>query len=299
MVDISDKVLSARVARAQGKIFMDKKTIKLIKDKSVSKGDVLTVAKISGIQAAKKTYESIPMCHQINLSFVDLSFLIETDCIIISSVAKTNEATGVEMEALNAVSNAALTIYDMCKSADKNMSISNVSLIKKTGGKTSHNTNYRPKVGIITLSDSVFSGKNKDLSGLILSEGFRDSGCIVEDTIILPDGSEELIPTIKEWSSKNVELILTTGGTGLGSRDLTTGIIEKIFDSKLPGVEQALHSYGYTKIKSAMLSRLLAGVMGKTIIICLPGSPGAVKDALNVLIPSIFHSFHILRDEKH
>mgnify|MGYP001470275317 FL=1 len=299
MVDISDKVLSARVARAQGKIFMDKKTIKLIKDKSVSKGDVLTVAKISGIQAAKKTYESIPMCHQINLSFVDLSFLIETDCIIISSVAKTNEATGVEMEALNAVSNAALTIYDMCKSADKNMSISNVSLIKKTGGKTSHNTNYRPKVGIITLSDSVFSGKNKDLSGLILSNGFRDSGCIVEDTIILPDGSEELIPTIKEWSSKNVELILTTGGTGLGSRDLTTGIIEKIFDSKLPGVEQALHSYGYTKIKSAMLSRLLAGVMGKTIIICLPGSPGAVKDALNVLIPFIFHSFHMLRDEKH
>ena len=121
MVDISDKVLSARVARAQGKIFMDKKTIKLIKDKSVSKGDVLTVAKISGIQAAKKTYESIPMCHQINLSFVDLSFLIETDCIKISSVAKTNEATGVEMEALSAVSNAALTIYDMCKSVDKNM----------------------------------------------------------------------------------------------------------------------------------------------------------------------------------
>ena len=299
MVDISDKVLSARVARAQGKIFMDKKTIKLIKDKSVSKGDVLTVAKISGIQAAKKTYESIPMCHQINLSFVDLSFLIETDCIKISSVAKTNEATGVEMEALSAVSNAALTIYDMCKSVDKNMLIGDVSLIKKTGGKTSNNTNYRPKVGIITLSDSVFSGKNKDLSGLILSDGFRDSGCIVEDTIILPDGSEELIPTIKEWSSKNVELILTTGGTGLGSRDLTTGIIEKIFDSKLPGVEQALHSYGYTKIKSAMLSRLLAGVMGKTIIICLPGSPGAVKDALNVLIPSIFHSFHILRDEKH
>ena len=299
MVDISDKVLSARVAIAQGKIFMDKKTIKSIEDKSLPKGDVLTVAKISGIQAAKKTYESIPMCHQINLSFIDVSFIIETDCIKISAIAKTNEATGVEMEALSAVSNAALTIYDMCKSADKNMSISNISLIKKTGGKTSHNTNYRPKVGVITLSDSVFSGENQDLSGLILSNGFRDSGCIVEDTIILPDGSEELIPTIKEWSSKNVELILTTGGTGLGSRDLTTGIIEKIFDSKLPGVEQALHSYGYTKIKSAMLSRLLAGVMGKTIIICLPGSPGAVKDALNVLIPSIFHSFHMLRDEKH
>ena len=138
MVDISDKVLSARVAIAQGKIFMDKKTIKSIEDKSLPKGDVLTVAKISGIQAAKKTYESIPMCHQINLSFIDVSFIIETDCIKISAIAKTNEATGVEMEALSAVSNAALTIYDMCKSISKKIVIKDMELISKKGGKSDY-----------------------------------------------------------------------------------------------------------------------------------------------------------------
>ena len=104
---------------------------------------------------------------------------------------------------------------------------------------------------------------------------------------------------MKKWASSGIELILTTGGTGLGSRDFTTDLVEELFDSRLPGVEQALHNYGYKRVKSAMLSRLLAGVMGKTIIICLPGSPNAVKDALNVLIPSIFHSFHMLQDEKH
>ena len=299
MVDITDKILTTRIAKAEGKIFMSSNTIKAIKNNSLPKGNVLTVSKVSGIQAAKKVAESIPMCHQINLSFVDISFTIEKDHIKIGSIVKTNEATGVEMEALSAVSNSALTIYDMCKSADRQMVISDIKLIKKTGGKTSHDISYRPKVGIITLSDRVSSGEAKDLSGLILYEGFKNSGCIVDNTIVFPDGSENLIPTIKEWASNGVELILTTGGTGLGSRDLTTGLIEKIFDSKLPGVEQALHNYGYKKIKSAMLSRLMAGVMGKTIIICLPGSPAAVKDAINVLIPSIYHSFHMLRDEKH
>ena len=299
MVDITNKVLTTRIAKAEGKIFIQKNAIKAIKDNSIPKGNVLTLAKISGIQAAKKVAEFIPMCHQINLTFIDINFSIEENYIKISSIVKTNEATGVEMEALMAVSNAALTIYDMCKSIDKHMKIMDIELIQKKGGKTSHDVSYRPKVGIITLSDSVFSGKNKDLSGSILREGFKSSGCSVFDNKVFADGSEDLIPTIKSWVSSGIELILTTGGTGLGSRDLTTVLLEDLFDSRLPGVEQALHSYGYKKVKSAMLSRLLAGVMGKSIIICLPGSPGAVKDAINVLIPSIFHSFHMLRDEKH
>jgi molybdenum cofactor biosynthesis protein MoaC len=299
MVDVSNKVLTDRLAKAEGKVFMDRTTILALKENSLPKGNVLTVAKIAGIQAAKKTSEYIPMCHQLNLSYIDITFQIKENYIFIGSIVKTNEATGVEMEALSAVSNAALTIYDMCKSVDKSMSISGVKLIKKTGGKSSYSTKYRPKVGIITLSDSIFAGSAKDESGPILSEGFKKSGCLVEYNKVMPDGSNKLIPTIKDWASKSIELILTTGGTGLGSRDFTTKTIEQIFDSKLPGVEQALHSYGYRKTKSAMLSRLSAGLMGKTIIICLPGSPGAVKDALNTLIPSIFHSFHMLRDEKH
>ena len=299
MVDVTDKVSTVRISKAEGVISMQPDTISAIQDDALPKGNVLTTAKISGVQAAKKTAEFIPMCHQLNLTFVDIEFEVMANSIQIKSTVKTKEATGVEMEALTAVSAAALTIYDMCKAVDKTMSISEINLVEKVGGKSDHATEYRPKVGVITLSDDVSSGKNKDKSGPILIRGFTDLGCSIEQEKVLPDGSDELISTIQNWIKDGVELIITTGGTGLGPRDLTIQTLEGIFDSKLPGVEQTLHAYGRGKVKTAMLSRLTAGVVDGAIVICLPGSTGAVKDALNVLIPTIFHTFHMMKGEKH
>jgi molybdenum cofactor biosynthesis protein MoaC len=290
---------TARMAKAEGKISILPETILAIQDVTLPKGNVLTTAKIAGIQAAKKTAEMIPMCHQLNLSFVDIEFDIQENAILIKSTVKTKEATGVEMEALSAVSGAALTIYDMCKAVDKTMVIGEIQLVEKVGGKSDHATEYRPKVGVITLSDSISSGKGVDKSGPILINGFADSGCSVNHKKVLPDGSDELVLTIQSWVEDGVELILTIGGTGLGPRDLTIQTMEKIFDSRLPGIEQALHAYGRGKVKTAMLSRLTAGVVNGAIVICLPGSTGAAKDALTVLIPTIFHSFHMMSGEKH
>ena len=299
MVDVTDKVSTIRTAKAEGKIFLQPETISAIQGDTLPKGNVLTIAKVAGVQAAKKTAELIPMCHQLNLSFVDIEFIVQTENIVIKSIVKTKEATGVEMEALTAVSVTALTIYDMCKAVDKTMSIGGINLVEKVGGKSDHATEYRPQVGVITISDSVSSGKNEDRSGPLLISGFSDSGCPVESKKVLPDGSDELTSTIQKWIKDGVELIITTGGTGLGPRDLTIETLEEIFDSKLPGVEQALHAYGRGKVKTAMLSRLTAGVVDGAIVICLPGSTGAVKDALNVLIPTIFHTFHMMKGEKH
>ena len=134
MVDITDKVLTTRNAKAEGKIFVNNNVLNAIKENTISKGNVLTVAKVSAIQAAKKVAELIPMCHQINLTFVDINFSIKKEYIKISSTVKTNQATGVEIEAMMAVSNAALTIYDMCKSIDKHMKITDIELIQKKGG---------------------------------------------------------------------------------------------------------------------------------------------------------------------
>ena len=299
MVDVTDKVVTVRIAKAEGKISMLPETILAIQNDALPKGNVLTTAKISGIQSAKKTAEMIPMCHQLNLSYVDIEFEFESDAICIRSIVKTKEATGVEMEALSAVSGAALTIYDMCKSVDKSMVIGEIKLVKKVGGKSDHTVEYRPNVGVITLSDSISSGQGEDKSGPILINGFSDAGCLVNHHETFPDGSKKLVSTIQDWVKDGVELIITTGGTGLGPRDLTIETMEKVFTSKLPGVEQALHAYGRGKVKTAMLSRLTAGVVNGVIVICLPGSTGAAKDALQVLIPTIFHSFHMMKGEKH
>lgn len=136
MVDVGNKADTHRLAIARCSIKMKKETIELIKNKGIKKGDVLSVAQVAGILGAKKTSDIIPMTHNIFLTAVNLKFEVLADEIIIESEVKTFGKTGVEIEALTSVAIAGLTIYDMCKSVDKDMTITNVQLIKKLGGKS-------------------------------------------------------------------------------------------------------------------------------------------------------------------
>ena len=138
MVDVSEKAETKRTAIAEGKIRMKADTLSLIKQGHIEKGDVLGVARVAGIMAAKKTSDIIPMCHPIMISGCCLNFKIndEENYITIEAEAKTTGKTGIEMEALTAVSAAALTIYDMCKAIDRGMIIEDIHLLKKDGGKS-------------------------------------------------------------------------------------------------------------------------------------------------------------------
>ncbi len=143
MVDVGDKEDTARIAIAKGEIVMRPETLRLINEGKISKGDVLAVAQVAGIMAAKQTSQIIPMCHPLMLTSVDLNFKINEAAhkIIIKSKVKTVGRTGVEMEALTAVAIAGLTIYDMCKAVDRGMTIKAIRLIEKAGGKSGHYLN--------------------------------------------------------------------------------------------------------------------------------------------------------------
>lgn len=138
MVDVTAKKPTARTATAQGCISMSAETFTAIMDQAVKKGNVLETARISGIMAAKQTSQLIPMCHPLNITHVQIDFFPDaaTNVIRIEAVVRIVDQTGVEMEALTAVTIAALTIYDMCKASDKYMTISDIMLLKKTGGKS-------------------------------------------------------------------------------------------------------------------------------------------------------------------
>lgn len=144
MVDVGDKNVSERVAVASGMVHMQPETLRLIKEGQIKKGDVLAVAQVAGIMGAKKTSDLIPMCHPLALTHVDISFSDNLDpdpntglcSITIQATVKVTGKTGVEMEALTAVSNAALTIYDMCKAVDKGMVFNDIGLLHKSGGKS-------------------------------------------------------------------------------------------------------------------------------------------------------------------
>ena len=139
MVDVSDKAETARVAVARGKITVKAETFERIRSGLIAKGDVLAVAQVAGIMAAKQTSQVIPMCHPLMITGAKLSFnLVEPGEVNIEAIVKVYGKTGVEMEALTAVSVAALTIYDMCKAIDKTMTIGDIYLVEKLGGKSGH-----------------------------------------------------------------------------------------------------------------------------------------------------------------
>ena len=146
MVDVSDKGQTERIAVATGQVSMDPKTLELIDSGGHKKGDVIAVARIAGIQAAKRCSELIPLCHPLMLTSINVELVIsrEKSAVLIESSCKLNGQTGVEMEALTAVSVAALTIYDMCKAVDKNMVIEGICLQEKSGGRSGH---YQRAVG--------------------------------------------------------------------------------------------------------------------------------------------------------
>ncbi len=138
MVDVTAKKPTVRTAVAGGEIFMNPETFDLIQNQKVKKGNVLETARIAGIMAAKKTSELIPMCHPLNITHIQVDFSPDASqsCMGIEATVRAIDQTGVEMEAITAVSVAALTIYDMCKSYDKEMTISKIQLLKKSGGKS-------------------------------------------------------------------------------------------------------------------------------------------------------------------
>ena len=136
MVDVSDKDVSERLARVRGEIRMRPETVGLILRNQVAKGNVLETARLAGIMAAKKTAELIPLCHPLNLTWVDVELEVGEDRISVEAQALIDARTGVEMEALTAASVAALTIYDMCKAVDREMVISEVRLMEKRGGRS-------------------------------------------------------------------------------------------------------------------------------------------------------------------
>lgn len=170
MVEVGEKEVTKREATAKGRIIMQAETLERIKTGGIKKGDVLSVSQVAGIMSAKKTSELIPMCHNIFLTGADIDFLYLDNGIEVSATVRTESKTGVEMEALNAVSTACLTIYDMCKAIDREMEITDIRLVKKTGGKsgTFYGRNTIGKVVSINISETKGVVKEPIEEGLFI-----------------------------------------------------------------------------------------------------------------------------------
>jgi molybdenum cofactor biosynthesis protein MoaC len=302
MRDISRKIKTLRSAIAQATLRVSPSTISLIKKNKIPKGNPLEVAKVAAIQGVKNTSQIIPYCHPLPVDFVGVEFALGKSQIVVTVEVKAIYKTGVEMEALTGASIAALTLYDMVKMLDADMEITGVKLLSKRGGKSDFKikNGFRLRAAVLVMSDSVSAGKKKDESGKLIVERLKKLKIGIADYAVIPDDAKVITNKLLYYADKlKLDLVITTGGTGLAPRDNTPEAVRKIIEREIPGVSEAVRAYGQERTPYAMLSRSVAGVRGKTIFVSLPGSKNAVIEGLDAMFPALLHAFRMLRGEGH
>lgn len=319
MIDVGEKAVTRRRAIAEGRIQMAPATASRIAEKRMPKGDVLALAEVAGIMAAKNTPAILPLCHPLALDSVRVFCEMETDGVRVRCEAICHGKTGVEMEALIGASAALMCVYDLTKGVDPALSIENVHLKSKEGGKSGlwthprfpasdlerpsirKSTRFRNvRAAVLTISDRCFAREAADTSGPLLAEYLKTYGAELVETRILPDDREAIkkaIFLLRENAA--VDLILTTGGTGLGPRDVTPEAIREIADKSVAGIGEVLRSSGANFTQNAWLSRSEGYLVGSCLVVLFPGSSKAVAQGLAALGDILPHAIEMVRGGRH
>ncbi len=318
MSNVSAKKISERKALAYGKIHVGEFAFNEIMNDNLPKGNPLTIAEVAGVIGAKKTADILPLCHPIDISAVWVEIIPnkEESCFEAYVLATTIAKTGIEMEALSGVTTALLNIYDMTKPIEPTLTISDVHLLVKTGGKKGvwvctdgipplaqawlDNELKVDKVlndldvTTITMSDRASQGVYEDTAGESAKEILNTWGANVVAQSLIGDEKELLEKTLQEHLSKKPEIIFTLGGTGLGGRDITVETLLPLFNKNATGLSQMLKAEGVARFTDkAWLSNSTVGIIDETLIITLPGSKKAVIENLDICYGIIKHAINM------
>ena len=298
MRDVSHKFNTYREATASAVLISTPESIERVRTGDLPKGDAKVVAKVAAVQAAKNTPQIIPYCHPVPVEFVGVDYEFETDRVTIKVTVKSVYKTGVEMEALTAASAAALNIYDLLKMVEDDVEITNIKLLEKKGGKSDVLRERAWEAAIITVSDRASKGEYEDLSGPAIEDFLAEHQVTCTHKTIVPDESGEILTAVEEALQGNSPLIITTGGTGAGPRDVTPESVEQLVEKRLPGIEQKIHDYSTERAPYAATGRPLCGIARSSVILCLPGSPKAVKESLFACIHALLHAVDLVNPNK-
>jgi cyclic pyranopterin phosphate synthase len=301
MVNITHKSFSLRKAIATAEVNVSAQTtIAAIENRKVPKGDIFEFARAAALLAIKKTSDVIPDCHPLPIEYAAITYSIDKLSVVITVEVHTIYKTGVEVEAMHGASVAALVMYDMLKPIDKGVTISNIRLQEKQGGKTDWK-GFAEEIScaVVVCSDTVSKGEKQDTAGKAVVELLQKQSVADIDYSVVADDIVEIQSVLRSHISKGTQLVICTGGTGLSERDLTPEAITPLIDTMIPGIMETIRSYGQQRTAYAMLSRGVAGFAGNTLVITLPGSQKGVEESLQAILPHIFHVFAVRKNLPH
>ena len=309
MVDVGAKPQTQRIARARARVRMSPAAADAVARGEVPKGEVLGVARLAGIQAAKQTAQLIPLAHPLALTFVDVEATVAAaeGLVEITSEVRTTGPTGVEMEAMTACAVAALTIYDMVKGLERGVALEEIVLLEKRGGRgeylreetVSGGSAHRPttrapgslRAALITVSTSKASSPESDESGPQLAALAERLGAEVVGREVIPDDRGVIEERLRHYSDdQGCSLVLTSGGTGVAPSDVTPEATAAVIDREIEGIAEAMRAASRPHTSHWMLSRAIAGVRGSTLIVNLPGSPASIDQIAPALLAAIPHA---------
>lgn len=323
MANVAEKEFTQRRAVARGFIKMAPATARIVAEKKLPKGDALLMAEVAGILGVKKTIEILPLCHPLPIESVRVQCAPREDGVVVSCEVITTYKTGVEMEALMGVNAALLCIYDLTKPIDPVLSIHDVHLVLKEGGKSGlwRNPEFSQeppsaaqadqnscstsrtfkglKTAVLTISDRCSRKQAEDGSGPLLERLLKEREAKVLWMDLVPDEVAEIQKAITRFKELGADLVISTGGTGLSPRDVTPEAIEPLLTRKVEGFGELFRAEGAKRTPMSYLSRSLSGFIGETLIIALPGSPKACREGLEILDFLIPHAIHIGKGGAH
>ena len=321
MADVRRKRPTLRRAVAVGELRAGPVGFAALAGKTLPKGDALAMAEVAGLQGAKNAAQLMPLCHPLSLEYVDVRCVPvpERHAIRVYCETSLTAKTGVEMEALAGASAALLTLYDLTKPVEPALTIEAVRLLFKEGGKKGlwvhpagmsddERTHYRPQsdprldgesVAVITLSDRAAAGVYEDQSGALLEQRLQAMGADVHRQL-LADGIEPLAAALREEAARGTPLVLCTGGTGFGPRDLAPEALAQVATRPVPGLAELFRSASSAHTALAWLSRNTCALVGDgTLVLLLPGSPKAVAQGMDILGPLLPHALAMMRGLPH
>ena len=292
-MDITRNITSLREATAIAMVQLSQEaTLLALKENRVPKGNVWEAARVAGLFAVKKTSELFPFSTSKPIEFTSVEYETQGLLIQIKVRVKSIYKAGLDLEAMHGASVAALTFYDMLKPLDTNIQIQEIRLLEEFGDyeweipQSAKNI----RAAILVCSDAVAKGGKADTAGQAVLAKLKSLSTRVTTYEILPDNPELIRQKVKDLSQSH-QLVICVGGTGLSRSDQTPEDLEPILERRIPGMEEAIRSYGQKITSQAMFSRSVAGTLGESLVLALPGSSKGAKESMDAVFPGVLHFF--------